>query len=184
MDVLDEDEQLRAINQLDGFAGGEVLGVTGEFARRDNDDFIRLLVMQQAEHFTNDRSADGEDFPLLALNQRSPAIPAEGQIHATVSAMAQRKINLIALTPIRLGDKKFKLFPRELADGFDAGLLVQQAAAMPAEPERAGGNNGEQKQDGWGDADECSDEPMLKFVITDPKGNAPSVPPGNEKTTE
>jgi len=40
LDGLDEGEQLRSVNQLNGLAGGELLGVTGKFARRDDDGFV------------------------------------------------------------------------------------------------------------------------------------------------
>jgi len=40
---LDEGEQLRAVNQLDGFAGGEVLGIAGEFAGGDDDGFVGVF---------------------------------------------------------------------------------------------------------------------------------------------
>jgi hypothetical protein len=89
LDGLDEGKKLRAVNQLDGFADGEVLGVTGEFAGRDDDGFIGLLGGHQAEHLADDRSADGKDFPLLALHERLATIPTERQIHTTVSATAQ-----------------------------------------------------------------------------------------------
>ena len=60
---------MRAVNQLDWFAGGETLGVFGEFAGCDDQGFVSVFVVQQAEHFTDDRGADGEDFPLLALHE-------------------------------------------------------------------------------------------------------------------
>ena len=73
LDGLDEGEELRAVDQLDGFAGGEVLGVTGEFAGGDDYGFVGLLGGHQTEHFTDDGCADGKYFPLLALHQRGLA---------------------------------------------------------------------------------------------------------------
>jgi hypothetical protein len=45
------------------------LGFAGEIAGRDDDGFIGRLGGQQAEHFADNRSAYGKNFPLLALDK-------------------------------------------------------------------------------------------------------------------
>ena len=134
LDGSDEGEQLGAVHQTDGLPLGETLGVPGEIAGSDDNGFIGIFSNHQAEHFADDRSANGNGLPLLTLNQRGAAGFAQNQVDAAIGTLAQGKIHLIPLPPVGFGNEKFKLLPWGGADGFEAGLFVNQPTTVPAEP--------------------------------------------------
>src|SRR6516162_690832 len=53
LDRFNHGEQLRAVNEADGFAGGKVFRIPGEIAGGDNDGFIGFFGGHQPEHFAD-----------------------------------------------------------------------------------------------------------------------------------
>lgn len=120
---------------MNGLACGKALGIPGEPAGSDDNGFVGIFGGHQTEYFTNDQSADGNDFPLFTLNQCGASGSAQNQVHASISTLAKGEIHLIPLPPVGFGNEKFKLLPWGGADGFEAGLFVNQPTTVPPKPE-------------------------------------------------
>lgn len=78
LDGVDQGDELRAVNETDGFVSGKIYCVAGEFAGGDNYNFFGIFGGHQTEHFVDDRRTDGEHLPLFALHPRDATVAAEG----------------------------------------------------------------------------------------------------------
>jgi len=69
-------------------------------------------------------------FPLFALDEGNAPVFSHGEINPAIRAPAEGVIDGASLSPIRLGNEVFKVSPGCLAQRFEAGLLVNEAAAF------------------------------------------------------
>lgn len=165
---------MRGFHELDGFTAGKATGFTGEISGSDDDDFIGVLGSHDAEHFANDGRTHGIDLPLLALNECGVAVPAENEINAAVGTSAQGKVHGVSLAAIGLGDQELEVFPSDVAEGFETGLVIEKMATAQTEPKGDGSEQEEQEQNDGSDADEGADEHLTSFVITGPDRKPPA----------
>lgn len=174
LDRLDEGEQLRPVNEMDGFASSKVMGVASEAAGGDEDGQVGFFGGHEAEHFSDYRRANGKDLPLFALDERLLPVFVHGQVHATIGTPAKEIFDVIALAAVRLGNEVFKVFPGGCAESIQGGLLVNKMAAFPGENEGANGEDAEEKQGERGQRDGALGEHLPSVVLPGPDWEPPT----------
>lgn len=110
---------------------------------------------------------------------RTTGAPTENTFHcfhATFRTPAKGVIDLIAFSAIRLGNEVFEVFPRSISQGFQIGLLVEEATAFRGEQERAEGKYAEQQQGERSQGNNPFGEQLAGAILSGPHGKAPANP--------
>ena len=174
MDRLNESEELGSGNEADGFAGGKIPGVAGEGAGGDDDGLGGLCGRHEAEHFADDGGADGEDFPLFALDEAGEPVFAQGQVHAAIGTPAQGVFDLVGLSAIRLGNEVFEVFPGGLPELVETGLLVNKTVAFFGKEEGADGEDAKEQQWQGSQRNDPFGQYLAGVVLSSPYRDAPA----------
>ncbi|AKS22096.1 hypothetical protein AAW18_20805 [Xanthomonas campestris pv. campestris] len=93
----DHVQQLFATDQFNRLAFSEALGVLSVGSDAGDLHCVRVVMGEQAEHFSHDADTDLMALPLLALHQRAAAVLAQDQVDAAVCAAQAGFFDAVAL---------------------------------------------------------------------------------------
>lgn len=113
MNIADEVDQCRAVDEGQGLAHLEGVGVVCEDAGRDQDAALGALGRDDAEQLSHLVHADLADLPLLALDEDRFAVASKDVVDAAVCAASPTLFDVISLAAECLAHEVLEFTPRE-----------------------------------------------------------------------
>jgi len=145
LDLSDECNQRRSVDELEQFALSEISGVGRKRTACHEDAPLDMLGMDEAEEFADLFDADLVVLPVLALDEPL-AVLLEHEVDTPIRGRSTGVSNLIASASIRLADEFLELLPTHGANGLYPCLAVEESALLPLPDE--GERNCQQDEEG------------------------------------